>query len=110
MELFQEKKKIRKTVLAAREALSAPERERGDCLITERILGHQWFYRSDELLCFVSYGSEISTLEILREALGAGKKVYVPKVLGEKNGFLQNYLSGRTETGIPGDTGTPRGF
>lgn len=85
MELFQEKKKIRKTVLAAREALSAPERERGDCLITERILGHQWFYRSDELLCFVSYGSEISTLEILREALGAGKKVYVPKVLGEKN-------------------------
>ena len=40
-------------------SLTEPERERGKLLITERILGHQWYYLSDTILGFVSYGSEI---------------------------------------------------
>ena len=48
--------------------------------MTERILGHQWFYRSEIFLCFVSYGSEIDTYELIEEALRLKKKVYVPKV------------------------------
>ena len=75
------KQSIRKSVLRERDSLSAEARERGDILLTERILGHQWFYRSEYFLCYVSYGSEISTRSILTEALKAGKKVYVPKVL-----------------------------
>ena len=53
------KKKLRREVLARRAALTEPERERGNLLITERILGHQWYYLSDTILGFVSYGSEI---------------------------------------------------
>lgn len=60
--------------------MSPEERKRGDILLTERILGHQWYYRAESLLGFVSYGSEISTWEILQEALKSGKKVYVPRV------------------------------
>ena len=41
------KKKLRREVLARRAALTEPERERGNLLITERILGHQWYYLSD---------------------------------------------------------------
>lgn len=79
---FRENKaSLRKSVLRERDSLSAEARERGDILLTERILGHQWFYRSEYILCYVSYGSEISTRSILAEALRAGKKVYVPKVL-----------------------------
>ena len=37
------KKKLRREVLARRAALTEPERERGNLLITERILGHQWY-------------------------------------------------------------------
>lgn len=59
------KKKLRREVLARRAALTEPERERGNLLITERILGHQWYYLSDTILGFVSYGSEICTTEIL---------------------------------------------
>ena len=55
------KKKLRREVLARRAALTEPERERGNLLITERILGHQWYYLSDTILGFVSYGSEICT-------------------------------------------------
>jgi len=53
------KKKLRREVLARRAALTEPERERGNLLITERILGHQWYYLSDTILGFVSYGNEI---------------------------------------------------
>ena len=74
------KKKLRREVLARRAALTEPERERGNLLITERILGHQWYYLSDTILGFVSYGSEICTTEILENALQDGKRVYVPKV------------------------------
>ena len=76
----EQKKQIRRKALACRNALTEPERERGKLLITERILGHQWYYLSDTILGFVSYGSEICTTEILESALQDGKNVYVPKV------------------------------
>ncbi len=76
----EQKKKLRREVLARRDALTKEERERGKFLITERLLGHQWYYLSDTILGFVSYGSEICTTEILENALRDGKRVYVPKV------------------------------
>lgn len=82
MEHNSEKREIRRSILRERDSLSPEARKKGDTLLTERILGHQWFYRAEYLLCYVSYGSEISTRDVLREALKAGKKVYVPKVLG----------------------------
>ena len=85
MEHNSEKREIRRSILRERDSLSPEARKKGDTLLTERILGHQWFYRSEYLLCYVSYGSEISTMEILTEALKTGKKVYVPKVLKDKD-------------------------
>ena len=81
------KKKLRREVLARRAALTEPERERGNLLITERILGHQWYYLSDTILGFVSYGSEICTTEILENALQDGKRVYVPKPEGNTESY-----------------------
>jgi len=83
VEYQEEKRRIRREMLAVRDALTEEQRRRGTCLITERLLGHQWFYRCACLLCYVSYGSELSTREILYEALRMGKAVYAPKVLAE---------------------------
>lgn len=79
----EEKKRIRARALKRRDALSDWERERGAVLLTERILGHQWFYGSHTLLAFASYGSEIDTGEIIDEALRLGKRVYLPRVMAE---------------------------
>lgn len=76
-----DKRTIRRAALAVRDGMSGEERKKGSLLLTERILGHQWFYGSEEILCFVSYGSEIDTGEIISEALRLKKKVYVPKVI-----------------------------
>ena len=70
----EEKKLLRKEILSRRDALTEDERERGKFLITERILGHQWYYLSDRILGFVNYGSEICTTEILENALQDGKR------------------------------------
>lgn len=88
-EISEQKKMLRKEILARRAALTEPERERGKFLITERILGHQWYYLSDTVLGFVSYGSEICTTEILENALRDGKRVYVPRVEGQEMCFYR---------------------
>lgn len=72
---------IRRETLKRRNELSAQERDRASMLLTEKILGHQWYYLSDIILGFASYGTEIDTSEILEDALKKGKKVYLPKVL-----------------------------
>lgn len=77
------KKEIRRESLKRRNKLTSLERERATMLLTEKILGHQWYYLSDTILGFASYGSEIDTSEILEDALQKGKKVYLPKVIGE---------------------------
>lgn len=79
--LRQEKRRIRKEILAGRAQLDEAARKRAEVLLAERILGHQWFYRAHILLGFASYGTEISTEEILREALRMGKKVYLPGIV-----------------------------
>lgn len=85
----EKKNEIRKRILARRGELSPEERMRGALLLTERILGHQWFYLSDFLLAYAGYGSEIGTEEILREALRKGKGVYLPKA--EEDGRMHFY-------------------
>lgn len=75
------KSRIRREVLDKRDQLSAPEREKAAIMLTERILGHQWYYRADAILGFFPYGSEIDIREILQDALNCGKKLYLPKVI-----------------------------
>ena len=78
--MAESKSEIRKRILALRDGMSSFDRERGTLLLTERILGHQWFYRCEDFLCFVNFGSEIGTEELIEEALRQGKHVFVPKV------------------------------
>lgn len=112
MEAWEVRRTIRRQALYARENLSPEERKRGSLLMTERILGHQWFYKSDIFLCFVSYGSEINTHELIKEALRLGKKVYVPKVTtssekAEMHFYRMTSMSELSEgyKGIPEPTG-----
>jgi 5-formyltetrahydrofolate cyclo-ligase len=79
------KQRLRKEVLTLRDRMSPQMRERASVAVTDRILGHQWFYMAKKILCFVSFGSEIDTRGIIEEALRCGKEVYVPKVLSSES-------------------------
>lgn len=92
---LEEKRVLRKEVLAKRDAMSMEKRKMADIVMADRIIGHQWFYQAEVLLAFVNYGSEISTEEIITEALTKGKKVFVPKIEGEDMIFYR--IHSRTE-------------
>ena len=110
LELKEEKKKIRKEILVKRASIPSEKRRLADMFIADRIIGHQWFYRAQVVLGFVNYDSEISTKEILEETLSKGKKLFLPKIVGDVMIFyLVESLDDLTEgyKGIPepkGDT------
>lgn len=83
------KRFFRQAVLKKRDALSPAEQERARILITERLLGHQWYYNSDIILCYMSYGSELCTHELIEESLKKGKRVYLPRVEGKDMVFYR---------------------
>lgn len=87
--IIADKKELRKKMMSLRGQLSESERNRAEILITERLLGHQWFYRAEILLAYASYGSELSTNMLLQEALKQNKKVYLPKVSGNEMQFYR---------------------
>ena len=105
---IERRREIRREALRARGNLSLSERERASLLMTERILGHQWFYRSDIFLCFVSYGSEIDTHSLIEEAIRLGKRVYVPKVtIASDNTEMHFYRLTALSELAPGYKGIP---
>ena len=107
-EYREQKRSIRRAVLARRDALSGVARQRAACLITERLLGHQWFYRSRILLCYVSYGSELDTHELIQEALRLEKEVYLPKVLpGHQIEYFRSEAEDDLQPGFQGIPATP---
>lgn len=82
-DIRDEKRRIRKEVLLKRASLPIEQRKLSDLVMADRIIGHQWFYRADVVLGFVNYDSEISTIEILSEALRKGKKLFLPKIVDD---------------------------
>lgn len=84
-----DKKSIRKAVLTQRDSLTPQEQQRGEVLITERLLGHQWYYASEVILAYAAFGSELSLDMLIEEALKAGKLVYLPRIIGEEMHFLR---------------------
>lgn len=102
MEEKNRKSVIRKEVLERRRLLDEEERQKAKFLLTERILGHQWYYLSDTVLGFASYGTEIDTSEILEDALKRGKKIYLPKVVGEDMLFYRIQSMGDLREGYRG--------
>ena len=88
-DIKEKKRQLRKEVLKRRNTLTETDRKASSLKLADRIIGHQWFYRSDRLLIFASYGSEIETSEIISEALRTGKRVYLPRVEGEEMQFYK---------------------
>ena len=128
MNVKEQKRAIRKEILAKRDALPMQERKMADMAMADRIIGHQWFYGAEVLLAFVNYGSEIGTEEIIEEALRKGKKVFVPRIEKVLNGADGSLTEAKAEDimnfyhitsvnqliagykGIPEPDGTTEGF
>lgn len=74
----QQKKDIRVRFKTARKAISPEERSRIDGAIQRNVVGLPEFQEAGVVLTYLSFGSEIETRGLIRDAWDAGKVVALP--------------------------------
>lgn len=83
------KNKIRSSIKKKRNDLTINLREEYSRLIFDRLYSLDCFLEASKLFIYISFGSEVSTIEIINRALLMGKKVYVPKVEDKDMSFYE---------------------
>lgn len=83
--LIGKKEQIRKQALKRRKELSETMRIAYSRKIAGQLLKHPLFLCAEEIYCYVPYREEVLTWEIIQTAWKCGKKVAVPKVLGDQD-------------------------
>ena len=88
--MAEERTALRTRILAARDTLSAEERQRKSQLISERILTLPEFANARSVFTYVSFRSEVETLPLIARCLQKGMRVSVPLTLVKEH-RLQAY-------------------
>ena len=103
------KRKLRKDLLARRDGIGFAERLRIDCAITERLRSLPEIAVCDLLLCYCSIGSEVATHALLVEMIGRGVQVALPRCSTDDQGerLLRWHLVTSLDTLMPGAFGIP---
>ena len=104
-----DKKAAREFVRKRKKQMTVEEIKAKSKKILERLLKEPCFLQAETLYCYVSYNQEVMTKPLISQALAMGKKVAVPKVIGEEMEFI--YLNSLDELargyqGIEEPTGT----
>lgn len=85
------KRNLRQKYRDIRTNMSKTQKEKYDRMIFEKMISFPKYQKADVLLCFVSTGIEVDTINIINNAFETGKKVAVPKCL-DKNGSMEFFL------------------
>lgn len=99
---MEEKRKLRKKILALRDAMPIAEREEKSRRIMETLISMPLYREADTLLTYVNYQSEVNTTDLVNRALADGKRVFAPRVSGETMEFYQITGMGDLQTGYKG--------
>ena len=83
------KKELRKETLKKRDALTVAERIEKSHKIANYVLAQPSFEKADVILLYASFRSEVDTEEIFAFAKERKKRIYFPKVLGDKMEFYR---------------------
>lgn len=89
--LKQEKQRIRKSILAAREQLSPETRATCDAKVTKQILKLNQYKQSNTILGYMNFGSEYASELWVAQVLADGKRLVLPRVNRHTN-HLDLYL------------------
>lgn len=82
-----DKKKLRKEMLARRDALTIQERKEKSEEIAKHVITLEEFQNANVVLIYDSIRSEVETAEIAQEAKSQNKMVYYPRVIGNEMKF-----------------------
>lgn len=71
---------MREKILQKRNQLTQKELQEKSKIICGKLLSLESYKKSSTIFCFLSFGSEVDTWEIIKDALSKSKKVYVPYI------------------------------
>lgn len=83
------KELIRKEMKNKRLKLTTEERQQYDTAMLTAFLSLNEYLICEDLFAYVSFGTEPDTHELIKKAVQAGKKVYVPRVEGREMEFYR---------------------
>ncbi len=85
----ENKGRLRKLALSNRDGLSGEYRDSAGKIIAEKLLNHPLVKDAKIIMCYMSFRSEVPTMEIVEKLSTRGKKLCFP--LCEKGGIMQAY-------------------
>lgn len=100
-DLKRAKRAVRLRILAARDAMSASERDRATARIVDRVLSLPEVGRASTVMAFWSFGSEPGTAPLVEALDSRGVRVALPRIVG---GDMEAYAY------APGDAVTATSF
>ncbi len=83
------KELLRKNALDTRNALPEAEIVAKSRAVFEKLKGTDAYKDAVNILVYASFGSEVSTDDIISESLSLGKNVFCPKVTDPKSGIME---------------------
>ncbi len=101
----QDKASLRKELLLRRDSIPPEVRKVKNGVIHSALFALDEIENAATLFFFASFRSEVDTIEMIRHALAAGKKVILPKVIAESRLALYQIMS--TDELLPGFMGIP---
>ncbi len=105
MTMMDKKPALRKTLLAAREALSPAERANLNPQIIQRMAAMPAYQRAGVVLAYMNFGSEFGGADWAARVLADGKRLLLPKVnraTNELDLFWVEEVSAQLEQGVWG--------
>lgn len=74
-----DKKELRKLMINKRNNMNKIEKIRKDNIIKNQLVSNEHYKNSSMIFIYLSYGSEINTIEYVKEFLKDGKRICVPR-------------------------------
>jgi len=97
-----DKKALRAQIRAAKRAMTEQQIEETSKALACQLFDHPAWQQTKNLFAYISYNQEVRTMPILEQAWKEGKRVAVPKVLGETMIFLWLDDPSQLDTGYSG--------
>lgn len=86
MDIIEQKKTIRKSIIAKRNNLSPDYISSSSKKITTTLLSLDAFKNAKTIMCYVSFGTEVDTKKIIEECFKQGKSILIPIIMRNVNG------------------------
>lgn len=100
------KKRLREKLLKKRDSIPPDQKIRKEASIEKRLFGLDVFKKSNSLLMYVSFRSEVDTRGYLQDVITSGKKLVLP-VVDSRHRVLKLYEIKAVSELIPGYMGIP---